>query len=149
MRAQKTTLLRRWFEGVWNEGREDLIEELVAADVVCHGIGGPNDVAHGLDAGLRPIYARLRGAFGDIHFTVEATLSEGDIEAVRWHARMVHVGDGLGFPATQKPVTLTGMSFARVAGGKIVESWDNWDMLGLMNQLGAGMRDRVVPAGGG
>jgi steroid delta-isomerase-like uncharacterized protein len=149
MSAQKTTLLRRWFEGVWNEGREELMEELAAADVVCHGIAGPNDVMRGLDAGFRPLYARFRGAFADIHFTVEATLSEGDIEAARWHARMVHVGDDLGFPATQKPVTVTGMSFARVADGKIVESWDNWDMMGLMNQLGAGMRDRVVPTGGG
>lgn len=142
----KTTLLRRWFEGVWNEGREELMEELVAADIVCHGIGGPNDVARGLDAGLRPIYQRLRRAFADIRFTVEATISEGDTEALRWSARMVHVGDDLGFPATQKPVTLTGMSFARVSGGKIVESWDNWDMMGLLNQIGATPHDRVVPA---
>jgi len=32
---------------------------------------------------------------------------------------------------------MTGISILRVAGGKIVEEWDNTDDLGMMQQLGA------------
>jgi steroid delta-isomerase-like uncharacterized protein len=140
-------LLRRWFEGVWNERRAELMEELASPDVILHGIGGPNDVAHGLDNGFRPLYAKLSGAFPDVHFTIEAAIREGDIEALRWSARMTHSGDDLGFPATHKPVALTGVTFARIEGGKIVESWDNWDMMGLLSQIGQVSLQRIVPAG--
>ena len=35
---------------------------------------------------------------------------------------------------------MTGITIDRIVGGRIVESWTNWDTLGLMQQLG------VVPA---
>src|SRR4030088_1751940 len=41
-------LLRRWFEVVWNERREDLMEELASPNVVTHGVSGPKDVTRGL-----------------------------------------------------------------------------------------------------
>ena len=33
-------------------------------------------------------------------------------------------------------MTITGMNFARIVNGKFVESWDNWDALGMMQQPG-------------
>lgn len=142
------TLLRRWFEEVWNERRDELMEELAVSDLVCHGTGGPEDVLRGLDQGFRPFYRRLLGAFPDVHFTIEAAIRDGDIEALRWTGRMTHTGDDLGMPATQKPVVISGMVFARIADGKVVEAWDNWDMMGLMKQIGMIPHERIVPAGG-
>ena len=55
---------------------------------------------------------------------------------VRWTATMTHKGDELGFAATGSPATVTGMSVVRIAGGKIVEAWNNWDLMGLMQQIG-------------
>ena len=136
---------RRWFEEVWNDGREDLMPELAAVDVVAHGIAGPDDVAHGLDAGFKPMYRTLRGAFPDIHFTVEEAIGSGDVVALRWRMRGTHRGDDLGMPATGKAVVVTGMTFARVADGKIAEGWNNWDMIGLMNQIAASGATRVIP----
>jgi predicted ester cyclase len=79
--------------------------------------------------------------------TVEANIRQGDTEAIRWSARMTHAGDHLGMPASNKPVILTGMTFAWIVDGKVVEAWDNWDMLGLLNQIGALDRSHIVPPG--
>jgi steroid delta-isomerase-like uncharacterized protein len=137
-------LLRRWYEGVWNERRDDLMERIARHDMVFHGVGAPDQVVRGIDQGFRPLYRKLLGAFPDIRFTVEANIRQGDLEALRWSATMTHAGDHLGMPASNKPVTLTGMTFARIENGKVVEAWDNWDMMGLMNQIGAVERDHVV-----
>ncbi len=147
MAENEIAVLRRWFEVVWNEGREDLMEELAAADCVAHGVAGPDDVAHGLDAGFRPMYRKLRGAFPDIHFTVGDVVGQGEIVALRWTARATHCGDDLGMPATGKTLAFTGMTFARIRDGKIVEGWNNWDMMGLMNQIGGATASFVVPPG--
>ncbi|MBV8138197.1 MAG: ester cyclase [Deltaproteobacteria bacterium] len=49
-----------------------------------------------------------------------------------------HLGDMMGVAATGKAITLTGITIYRIAGGKIQEAWDYFDVLGLMQQLGVG-----------
>jgi steroid delta-isomerase-like uncharacterized protein len=144
--ANGAALLRRWFEVVWNERREDLMEEFAEPNVVAHGVSGPKDLTQGLEA-FRVLYRKLRGAFPDVHFTVDEAIAERDVAAVRWTARMTHAGDDLGFPATQKRFEISGMTFARIENGKIAEAWDNWDMLGMMNAIGENPHTSVVPPG--
>jgi predicted ester cyclase len=55
---------------------------------------------------------------------------------VRWTARGTHKGELMGIPATGKPVVVTGMDIFHISSGKVVESWTNWDALGMMQQLG-------------
>jgi len=50
---------------------------------------------------------------------------------------MTHLGDDLGIPSTGRRVTVTGMSMARVRDGQMVEGWNNWDTMALMQQIGA------------
>ena len=137
-------LLRRWYEGVWVEGREEVMDELAAPDMILHGVGGPGQVMRGVDA-FKPFYRSIRDAFSDIRLKVEDAIGEGDTAALRWSAEMTHTGDGLGFPPTNKRVSITGMSFVRVRDGKIIESWDNWDMMGLMHEIGQTPHAHVVP----
>ena len=56
---------------------------------------------------------------------------------VRWTARGTHQGELLGITPTGKKFSITGISFLRIANGKIAEQWVNWDTLGLLQQLGA------------
>jgi hypothetical protein len=35
-----------------------------------------------------------------------------------------------------KPKSLTGITHSRFAGGKIVESWTEWDRIGVLRELG-------------
>ena len=129
-------LMRRWFEEVWNRGKMDTVRELLAEDAVGTGQAEPGVTIHG-PADFIPFVERIRDAFPDIKMTVEEAFGNGEMVAVRWSATMTHRGDHLGIPATNKPVRLTGLTMVRMRNGQIVEGWDNWDQLGMMQQIGA------------
>ena len=77
-----------------------------------------------------------RTAFPDLRMTIEDMTAEGDRVVVRWTVRGTQTGEMMGMPATGKPTTVTGMFLNRLAAGKIVEGWGNFDALGMMQQLG-------------
>ena len=126
-------LLRRWFEEVWNKGRVEAIDEMLGAVAVIHGLG---DDLHG-PAGFRSFHASYRDAFPDVNIQVHDVVSDGGMVAVRWSGTGTHRGDGLGLRATGKAVSFQGMTFARVKQGVIVEGWNLFDQLGMLQQLGA------------
>ena len=68
--------------------------------------------------------------------TVEELFAEGETVVARWSCRGTHKGELNGIAPTGKQISITGISIARFAAGKIVEGWVNWDALGLMQQLG-------------
>jgi steroid delta-isomerase-like uncharacterized protein len=78
----------------------------------------------------------VRNAFPDLMIKIDELVEEGDLVAFRWHCTATHRGDGLGFPATGRPVSFNGMGFIRVERGKLVEGWNNFDQLGMLQQLG-------------
>jgi len=133
MSAQNKALLQRWFDEVWNQGRADAIDELMAPDAVVHAATGP---LRG-PAEFRPFQAAYRSAFPDVHLRLEQIVAEGDMVAARWIATGTHQGDGLGFAATGRRAEFQGMVFARIRDGQFVEGWDCFDQLGLLQQLGA------------
>jgi ketosteroid isomerase-like protein len=89
------SIVRRWFEEVWNQGREPTIDELMAPDAVTHGLYDAAQTHRGPTA-FKPFWAQLRRAFPDIHFTIDDAVSEGNMVAARWTARMTHRGEYLG-----------------------------------------------------
>jgi steroid delta-isomerase-like uncharacterized protein len=137
MAEDNAALIRRWFEEVWNKGREEAIDEMLSEEGVAHGLGdearqklrGPSD--------FKPFFRRFRGAFPEIEVVVEETISEGDKVAARCTVRGRHRGDTLGFKATDLPVEFEGVSIVRVKDGKIVEAWNNFDFMSMFRQLGA------------
>jgi steroid delta-isomerase-like uncharacterized protein len=121
----------RWFEEVWNRGSRAAVAELLAPDAVLHEANadcvGPE--------GFYAFYDRLTAAFSEFQVTVHDTIAEDDRACIRWSCTCKHTGDGLGIPATQKTVHVTGISIMRIANGRLVEGWQNWDMLGMLEQL--------------
>ena len=132
MSEENKALLRRWFEEVWNQGRAASIDEMLASDAIVHGLGpslrGPSE--------FKPFQAMYRGAFPDIDLQVDDMLAEGDLVAARWSGVGTHRGDGLGFMATSKRAQFKGLTIVRVRDGKIVEGWNSFDQLGMLQQLG-------------
>lgn len=124
-------LAARWFEEVWNKRRREAIAELLADGAPIHDGG---ITVHG-PAGFYAFFDRMADAFSDIHVTVEETIADGDKVCVRWSCALQHTGAGLGMPPTGKTLQTTGITIVRIAGGKLVEGWQNWDMLGLMQQI--------------
>jgi len=136
MSDNNVALIHRWFDEVWNNGRLDAIHELMAPKFVGIGQSGPEAVIRGPQE-FQTFVEQLRGAFPDIHVTIEDAFAAGDKVVARWSATMTHRGDHLGLPATGKQVRITGISIGRIVDGKIVEGWDNWDQLGMMREIGA------------
>jgi steroid delta-isomerase-like uncharacterized protein len=137
MSAENKTLMRRWFDEVWNQGRASAIPQLLAADGIVHGLS--EDAANPLRGpeGFLPFHAQFREAFPDIAVVVEDQIAEGDMVATRCSVRGKHTGDSLGFTATHAPVEFTGVAITRIKDGKIVEAWNNFDFMKMYRQLGA------------
>jgi steroid delta-isomerase-like uncharacterized protein len=133
---ENVQLMRRWFHEVWNEGRVQTIYELLSADAIAHGQEGAEAELRGPQEFERFV-RKIRGSFSDFQITVEDVFGAGDRVALRWSAVMMHTGDALGLPASGRTVRSRGITLVRFADGKIVESWDNWDQLGMMQQIGA------------
>ena len=131
MTVTERNLGTRWFEEVWNKGRRDAIAEMLAPDGVLHE-GKTDSIG---PESFYEFFDRLNGPFSEFRVEVHDTIAEGDRVCLRWSCTCKHTGDALGIPATQKTVHVTGMSIIRIADGRMVEGWQNWDMLGMMEQI--------------
>ena len=129
------SLVRRWFEEVWNQGRTDAIGEMFAPDGIAHGLSDDQTQPLRGPGGFLPFHGQFRGAFPDIQVVVEDQVAEGDLVATRCSVRGKHTGDHLGFAATHAPVEFTGMTITRIKDGKIVEAWNNFDFMKMYKQL--------------
>ena len=132
MSTENKALVRRWFKEVWNEGNAKTIDELLTDRSVIHGLGedlrGP--------AAFKSFHAAYRDAFPDVKIQIERMVAEDDLVAVHWSASATHNVSGLGFAATGRPVKFSGMGIARFEGNKLIEGWNNFDQLGLLQQIG-------------
>lgn len=129
------TILERWFEEVWNKGREAAIDELSSPEIKGHGLIDPDGKEVEGMAAFKSFYHAFRSAFPDIHVEVQDTVTEGDKTVARCLVTAKHTGEGLGKPPAGKPVEFTGMCLVRVKDGKIVESWNNFDFMAMHQQL--------------
>jgi steroid delta-isomerase-like uncharacterized protein len=133
-----TTVASRWYEEVFNAGNLALIDELFAPNFVDHD---PSNPLPGLE-GVRQLVSMYRGAFPDLHLTIEDEITEGDKVVTRFTARGTHKGPLMGIPPTGKRVTITAIDILRFENSRIAEHWGNQDLLGMMRQIG------VIPAPG-
>jgi steroid delta-isomerase-like uncharacterized protein len=140
--TEREALARRFFEDVFSEGRLEVIDEITSDDFQAHD---PQDRFTDLrgPAASRAVVKLYRNAFPDLRFTIEDVVEQRDRVVIRWTATGTHQGELLGLAPTGKAATVTGITIWRMAGGRVVEAWTNWDTLGLMQQIGA------APAPGG
>ena len=133
---ENKALVRREIEELFNHtGNLDVAEEVYAPDFVGHGPTMPEDL-HGVEA-AKQFAATFRSAFPDLTCTIEDQIAEGDKVVTRWSASGTHQGETeeLG-PPTGDRMEITGISIERISEGKVVESWDNYDAMGMMQELG-------------
>jgi len=135
---QNKALIHRWVDEVLNakDTASSDGEALIAHDFVGHLAGFPAVEGH---EAYRQLGAAYFSAFPDIHFTIEDMLAEEDKVVIRYTTRATHRGELMGILPTGKQVTVSGISIYRIASGKIVEEWDSYDNLGVMQQLGSGL----------
>jgi steroid delta-isomerase-like uncharacterized protein len=123
-------LARRSWELVDNL---DILEEVYAPDVVWHE---PDQDLQGYEE-ARQFVTMYKTAFPDLNVTIEDVIAEGDKVVTRYTVRGTHQGETEEFgPPTGKQMELEGITIHRIEGGKIVEEWERYDNLGVMQQLG-------------
>ena len=133
MAARNAELSRRIFEDVWNRKDLSAVDEIISADYVHHDANSP--AASGID-GYKQFVNYYMNAFPDAHFTIDDAFTDGENEVTRWTVTGTHEGELAGIPRTGRRFSVTGISIGRVVNGKITESWNSWDALGMMQQLG-------------
>jgi steroid delta-isomerase-like uncharacterized protein len=127
-------LVRRVIEEFLNSADPALADELFHPDFVDHNPSNPE--MSGLENVKRSVTDWHR-AFPDTVNAVGDLLAEGDRVAARWVTRGTHRGEFLGIPATDNRIEVTSSGIFRVEGGKVAESWDHFDALGMLAQLSA------------
>jgi steroid delta-isomerase-like uncharacterized protein len=128
-------IVRRWYTEVLSEGNLSLIDSLFSPGYTHHEEIVPGGWPRGT-AGAQALAHTYRTASGDIRYTIEDQISAGDRVVTRWTAVGTHTGDFLGAPGSGRSFMITGISIERLEDGRIAETWSNWDLLGLLVQVG-------------
>jgi len=128
---ENKSLLQRYFDEM-NKGNESYLDEYFATDYIYHGPAGELNVE-----GFKAMHSMFLSAFPDAIASVEDIIAVGDKVATRWKISGTHRGELQGIAPTGKEVTITGIIITRVEGGKVVEEWEAFNQLSLMQQLGA------------
>jgi len=132
---ENKSILRRFSGAIFNEKTLDRADELVAHDYVDHdAVPGQ---APGLE-GAKQKWAMFFSAVPDTRVAIQDMLAEGDRVVVRWTGEGTQHGTLMGVPPTGRRILIGGISIYRLAAdGKVAEDWEQWDKLGLLQQIGA------------
>lgn len=133
---ENESVLRRWFEEVWNNKSEAAIDEMLTDETVHHGLGGAETTdVRGIE-NFKEFHRRFLSIFPDLQVTVEDVVAKGEKVAARFTARGTHTGDGLGIAPTGRQVEFSGSGICAIRDGKFVEVWNEVDFMKMYSQLG-------------
>jgi steroid delta-isomerase-like uncharacterized protein len=127
-------IARFFTEEVFNKGNMEVVDKIIDAEFVHHD---PNtrEFGKGPEA-FKKLLQRYHNAFPDLHITIEQQIMEGDLVVDRWKGEGTHQGELMGMAPTGKKVSICGISIHRISNGKILETWNNYDSMSLLQQLG-------------
>jgi steroid delta-isomerase-like uncharacterized protein len=133
--AGNSALIRKWFEEVWNQGREETIDAMCSKKAIGQGQAQHGADIHGPEE-FKVLWRRIRSAFSSIQVDIQDTIEQDGKVVARWTIAMTHTAPFLGIAPANKRVSVNGISIQRFVDGQIVEAWDSWDQLSLLVQLG-------------
>jgi steroid delta-isomerase-like uncharacterized protein len=133
MAYDNAALVRRLFDEVWSKGNLNVADELLASGCTLHDpIMGDTKGPDSLKAQVK----EYRSAYPDLRFVIDDLIVSADKVFVRWTGTGTHKGPIMGVPPTGKTYAIEGMTSARLANGKILESYSQWDTVKFLQNLG-------------
>ena len=135
---ENKAVVQRILSEFWLQGNVEVIDELLASDCINHEQSNPE--LRGREAckqWANDVRLANRRGFPDFDIIVEDIVAEGDKVVKRFVFQGTHSGEFAGIPPTGKRVTMRGITLYRLTGGKVSEIYWNYDVFGLMQQLGA------------
>ncbi len=136
---QNKEIMTRWFEA-WNKGDFEAFKELLAPDFVVYFPSRstkPRSIEEVIE-----IVKMLQKAFPDINWSMEELIATEDKVITRFIERGTHEGEFQGIPATGNKYEMSGIWISRIENGKVVVQREDFDMLGLYQQLGMELKPK-------
>jgi steroid delta-isomerase-like uncharacterized protein len=128
MSEENKDLVRR----SWATSNMDVLDGAYTPDAVWHL---PDQDIQGVE-NFKQYLTSYLNAFPDLNVTVEDEIAEGEKVVNRFTLRGTHQGETEEFgPSTGRQIELKGTTISRIEGGKIVEEWQAYDNLSLVQQL--------------
>jgi steroid delta-isomerase-like uncharacterized protein len=124
-------------EKVFNQGELDLLPLLMAPDAISHELEIFGASAARGPEPIRQFIRAFRFAFPDLRVTVADQIAAGDRVVTRWKMEGTQSNRLMGIEASHRFMTVEGIRIDRIANGRIAETWNQWDSIGMLRQLGA------------
>jgi steroid delta-isomerase-like uncharacterized protein len=122
------TIVERYLREILNGERPTTSDELISNET------------------FRQRVEAFRRSFPDLVVTPQVVVASGDYVAVHLSGRATHRGIFQGVPATGRAWSATCSAVYRVEDGRIADFWVNWDVLAILEQLGAVQRPAAASA---
>jgi steroid delta-isomerase-like uncharacterized protein len=139
LEEQNKEIVKREME-LWGKGDFEAFKELFAPEYVYHSPSAapkPKSLEEAIE-GAKIIH----NAFPDSSLTIEELFAAGDRVVIRWIYKGTHEGEFMGIPPTGNKLEFGGIAITRIENGKIVEEWEDYDALGMMQQLGMELKPK-------
>lgn len=131
---QNKTIVQRYFGEGWNQGKLEVLDELLGPAYINHTPSVPNPPPG--PEGLKPIVAAIRKGFPDLHFAIQDIVVNDSMAVVRVIMTGTQTDSLFGIPPTGKKISVNQINMEKIRNGKIIEHWRVTDELSLMKQLG-------------
>jgi predicted ester cyclase len=129
-------LVLKMYDEVWNRGNYEAAADAVHPDFNDHPPTRFFDVGRTGPSALIEAGREFRDGIPEFHDSAELVLVEGERVAYLGQISGHQTSEMFGFPPTGRMMRVWGVNFFRMQDGKIIERWGQFDVLGLMQQLG-------------
>lgn len=133
--TQSSAVVRRFVDEILNEGRFDVMTEIIHPGYRYEGpdgaqLNGPVELEH--------LVRGFRAGFSDFHAAITSEVEDDDRVAMTMTLTGTHDGDFDGLPPTGARLSLPIAVFTRVEDGLIVDDREFYDTATMLAQLGFG-----------
>lgn len=125
-------LIKRWFDEVWNARRIETIDELLSPNFIGHY---EHEEILGSQQWREQFFDPMIQAIPDFRVEILDMVADGNTVVTRWQAKGVLSGELFGVTPSNETFEFSGVSWVKIADGKIVENWNNWNMSYLFRQI--------------
>lgn len=132
-------IARRYVEAMWNEGEVDTMDDVLTEHQVYHDPTGSGEEPL---SEFKEFISGYHETFPDLHFEVDRYIQKDDYVAFWRRMTGTHEGTFMGIESTGQSINIMGINVVRIGSGKIAERWANFDIFGLLQQLGYDPLDR-------
>jgi len=137
---ENMSIIKKTMEECWNSHNFSVVDEVFSQELVFHG---PSIEFYSLEE-FKSLQKSFSNAFTDTKITPTFQFAKEDIVVTHFIWEGTHTGEMQGILPTGKKVEMTGIEIDRLDHGIIMESWEEFDQLGMMKQLGMEVKPMEV-----